>query len=79
MIPTTDQRRGAQLRRARGLWTLLDVAVRVGIPKSTFHEWVMAGQLPQPSLTLPRRGSHNPRRYYSTAEVEQIMTSLKQA
>lgn len=66
-MPRTDPRRGTQLRRARGLWTMMEVAAAASIPKSTFHDWATNGLLPRPSTMLVRR------KYYTTPEVEQIL------
>lgn len=66
-IPQTDPRRGTRLRRARGLWTMMEVATAADIPKSTFHDWAVHGLVPRPSTMLVRR------KYYTTPEVEQIL------
>jgi len=66
-MPQTDPRRGTQLRRARGLWTMMEVASAASIPKSTFHDWATHGLLPRPSMKLVKR------KYYTTPEVEHIL------
>jgi len=67
-MPITDPRPRSQLRRARGLWTIMEVAAATGVPKSTLWDWIDTGNLPRPTLSL----NGYKRKYFTTKEVEQI-------
>ena len=67
-----DKRQGAELRRARGYFTLPEVAELLGVNRWTFCDWAERGLVPKPTVRLA-----GPRRYYPASVVKTLREEIR--
>jgi predicted DNA-binding transcriptional regulator AlpA len=63
----------AELRRNMGLFTIIDVARKLGIKESTFYEQIESEWVPRPTTKIGR----GRRCYYTASEVNELKKRMK--
>lgn len=67
-----DRRQGAELRRARGYFTLPEVAELLGVNRWTFCDWAERGLIPKPTVRMA-----GPRLYYPASVVKTLKEEIR--